>query len=208
MIFGLLLFADLCYLSHFNVLIRIISCAVSLWLDICVPCTMRDSLFLCVSALFNASMIETLQFLLNSRTMILKKQSMQWLIFFLMSKFLWVFARGIQLFRFIFLLVNWVWCLCNCWLYLHKETHWAPAQALHYGELQHLNICRLPCLSQISYSQFWSMIRESKWGPPNGMVEANLFAGRKTNQPELSYVSPFSFKVRECYFAIRDVLVE
>lgn len=50
------------------------------------------------------------------------------------------------------------------------------------------------------------MIRETTWGPPKGMDEANLFAGRrKSNQPDLSYVPPFSFRVREHYFAIRDV---
>lgn len=118
---------------------------------------MRDSLF-CVSAIFNASVVETLQFLLNSKTMILKKQSLQWLIFFLMSKVSWVFASGIQLFWFLFLLVSWIWCLCNYWLYLLREARWAQVQALLYDELQLLNNCRLPVLNQIPYSHFraWS----------------------------------------------------
>lgn len=163
---------------------------------------MRDSL-LCVSAIFNASVVETLQFLLNSKTMILKKQSLQWLIFFLMSKVSWVFASRIQLFWHLFLLVSWIWCLCNYWLYLPREAHWAQVQALLYDELQLLNNCRLPVLSQIPYSHFRGMIREAMWGPPKD--KDNLFAGRrKSNQPELSYVPPFSFRFREHYFAIRD----
>lgn len=50
------------------------------------------------------------------------------------------------------------------------------------------------------------MIRETEWGPPKGMDEANLFAGRKkSNQSELSCVPPFSIRVRKHYFAIIDV---
>lgn len=46
------------------------------------------------------------------------------------------------------------------------------------------------------------------WGSVKGMDEASLFVGRnKSNQLDLSYAPPLGFRVREHYFAARDVLL-